>query len=370
MKKHYRSDQNCLNCGTTVTSKFCPECGQENLELHENFWHLALHSVGHYFHFESKFFNSFVPLFTKPGHLTKEYFAGKRASHLNPISMYIFISIVFFTLFSINSSINKKDIIKDNEKGIARNSNALKAAPAEDKAQAKQAIAEVRKAISDEVAAGTMPQQAAAHTYTILNNTEAAQSTSQDTNQRANQHAVVTTKPVVKASSDAVVVYQKEPELRAEEEQDNEAMQSLQTKFRTVMDDDLSSELFKNKMMSHLPKVMFILLPLFALILMLVHRRSSKYYIEHLVYSIHVHSFIFLFVSILMVISWIVPSLSDWIQAFGVVVVVWYIYMSLRNTYKNSPWRTIYKFFLLSFAYSFLLTISGLLVVLATLYTL
>uniref|UniRef100_UPI0040409E0C DUF3667 domain-containing protein n=1 Tax=Pontibacter sp. H259 TaxID=3133421 RepID=UPI0040409E0C len=67
-----------------------------------------LHSVGHYFHFESKFFKSIVPLLTKPGFLTKEYFAGKRASHLNPISMYISISILFFFLFTGKSESNKK----------------------------------------------------------------------------------------------------------------------------------------------------------------------------------------------------------------------------------------------------------------------
>src|SRR5690606_16137204 len=114
MKKHYRSDKTCLNCGKTVPDKYCSNCGQENLELKEDFLHMAIHSVGHYFHFEAKFFNSLVPLFTKPGFLTKEYFAGKRASHLNPISMYIFISILFFFLFSINSSLNKKSILEDN----------------------------------------------------------------------------------------------------------------------------------------------------------------------------------------------------------------------------------------------------------------
>lgn len=40
-------------------------------------------------------------------------------------------------------------------------------------------------------------------------------------------------------------------------------------------------------------KVMFILLPLFAPVLKVTYLRSKKFYIDHLIHSIHVHSFIF-----------------------------------------------------------------------------
>ncbi|MDX5419334.1 MAG: DUF3667 domain-containing protein, partial [Hymenobacteraceae bacterium] len=132
MKKHYRSETNCLNCDTIVPDKFCQSCGQDNLELHENFLHLVLHSIGHYFHLESKFFKSIVPLLTKPGYLTKEYFAGRRASHLNPISMYIFISILFFFLFTANTNINRK--------GLLKASTTEEATSAQEEAQKAEAV--------------------------------------------------------------------------------------------------------------------------------------------------------------------------------------------------------------------------------------
>ncbi|AKD02355.1 DUF3667 domain-containing protein [Pontibacter korlensis] len=351
MKKHYRSDNNCLNCGATVTDNFCSKCGQENLELHEDFFHLALHSVGHYFHFESKFFNSIVPLFTKPGYLTKEYFAGKRAAHLNPISMYIFISILFFFLFTANTNINKKDIIEDN----------VAAENTQEAAEIKKELGELKNTISKKEAAGTVSPTAANYTYTILDKAEA----SLDTGSTTHNDAVIFTQPVAKEAegkSDS-------DKLSLNIGDDNAVVKSLGTKFQEVMDDDLSSELFKNKLIGHLPKVMFILLPLFALILKLVHWRSSKYYVEHLIYSIHVHSFLFLFASILILLSWILPFLPDWIFNLGYLVALWYIYRSMRNIYRSTRWRTVYKFFLLFFAYSTLLIVSGLIVIVATLYT-
>lgn len=345
MKKHYRSEKNCLNCGTTVHDKFCPNCGQENLEMHENFLHLALHSVGHYFHFESKLFNSIVPLFTKPGYLTKEYFAGKRASHLNPVSMYIFISILFFFLFTANTNINKREIMDE---------NAAAEKPATETENIQKAVTLAKNKLNKDVAAGEISEKTAAYTYTILDKTEAAI----DTSQAKPNEAVIYTKPVTEAEQKAV-----------EEAEESGIFYALKTKFKQVADDDLSSELYKNKLVSHLPKIMFILLPLFALILKFVHWRSSKLYVEHLIYSVHVHSFLFLFISLLIILSWIMPFLSDWLSFLGSMMILWYIYRSMRNIYGNSRWRTISKFFLLFFAYSFLLFVCGFAVVVATLYT-
>lgn len=92
--KKYRLETNCLNCGAQVTGKFCSACGQENIETRENFLHLALHTVGDFFHFDSKFIRTLNPLLTKPGFLTKEYWAGKRMHYLHPLRLFFFITVV------------------------------------------------------------------------------------------------------------------------------------------------------------------------------------------------------------------------------------------------------------------------------------
>ncbi|HEY2581993.1 MAG TPA: DUF3667 domain-containing protein [Mucilaginibacter sp.] len=96
MKKHYRHENNCLNCGTTLEGKFCHNCGQENLEIKESFGHMMNHAISDYFHFDHQFFHTLKPLFFKPGFLTNEYMAGRCVQYLHPVKMYIFISIVYF----------------------------------------------------------------------------------------------------------------------------------------------------------------------------------------------------------------------------------------------------------------------------------
>src|SRR5882724_1400771 len=107
MKKHYRKENDCLNCGAELQGHFCHVCGQENLQIKENFGHLMNHAISDYFHFDEKFFHTLVPLLFKPGKLTVDYMAGKRTQYLHPIRIYIFISLVFFLLLFSGQSENK-----------------------------------------------------------------------------------------------------------------------------------------------------------------------------------------------------------------------------------------------------------------------
>jgi hypothetical protein len=95
------------------------------------------------------------------------------------------------------------------------------------------------------------------------------------------------------------------------------------------------------------PKMMFVLLPLFALILMITFYRSKKFYVEHLIYSFHLHCFIFLFLAIVMILKFMIPAkwnpLIDWLNFAVFIAIIWYVYKSLRKVYHRSGWRTFTK---------------------------
>jgi hypothetical protein len=96
---HQRKEKDCLNCGATVIGPYCHNCGQENIEPKESFWHLILHFFNDITHFDGKFFTTLRILLFRPGFLSKEYMSGKRVSYLNPIRMYLFTSFIFFLVF-------------------------------------------------------------------------------------------------------------------------------------------------------------------------------------------------------------------------------------------------------------------------------
>jgi len=95
----------------------------------------------------------------------------------------------------------------------------------------------------------------------------------------------------------------------------------------------------------NIPKMMFLLLPLCALILMVAFWNNKKYYVEYLIYTFHLHCFIFLFLSIVIILKWLIPvsSVYNWLDFLSFIAVLWYIYKSLRVVFERGPFRTITK---------------------------
>lgn len=97
-RHHLRKDQVCQNCGETVEQRFCPKCGQENIETRQSFGHLFRHFVEDLTHYDGAFWLTMKHLLFRPAFLTKEYLSGKRIRFVPPVRLYIFISFVTFFL--------------------------------------------------------------------------------------------------------------------------------------------------------------------------------------------------------------------------------------------------------------------------------
>jgi len=91
-----REKKSCENCGHFVDKRFCPECGQENVETRQRFYYLFTHFIEDFIHYDSKFWKTIRYLLTRPAKLTNEYLAGKRKSYMAPVTLYIFISFITF----------------------------------------------------------------------------------------------------------------------------------------------------------------------------------------------------------------------------------------------------------------------------------
>ena len=94
----------CLNCGQSldIEFKYCHSCGQENRSK-LSFRDLMADLLDELFTYDSKFFNSILPLMTKPGYLTNEFNAGKRKKYVPPLRIYIVASILLFVMLTFSS---------------------------------------------------------------------------------------------------------------------------------------------------------------------------------------------------------------------------------------------------------------------------
>ncbi len=95
-----RENKSCQNCGDQVDVRFCPSCGQENIETKKSFHYLFTHFIEDLVHYESSFWKALKYLLYAPEKLTITYLSGRRQAFMAPVRLFIFINIVSFIIFS------------------------------------------------------------------------------------------------------------------------------------------------------------------------------------------------------------------------------------------------------------------------------
>jgi hypothetical protein len=126
-------------------------------------------------------------------------------------------------------------------------------------------------------------------------------------------------------------------------------------------------DLIKDQFFEVLPATMFVLLPLVALLFKFWYLFAKRYYVEHLIFALHNHSFIFV-AALLMVLvngvaAWIDPAVdgipNKASELVNFVLVVWipiYLLVSLRKVYGQSWGMTLVKYTTIGISYLVLLT--------------
>jgi len=316
MKKHYRTENDCLNCGFILKGKFCYNCGQENLQMKESFGHMMSHAISDYFHFDDQFFHTIRPLFLKPGYLTNQYMSGHRAAYLHPVKMYIFISLVYFVLMFQTG----QHFVNNNDPKVTKK--------------------ELQKAIDSVSKDPEIPANIKSLVIAKLKNSSTA---------TGNKHEIkLTVANVPISTTDTSYNEYLASQQKLPEDQRHGYFVNLYFKkafsYKAEYGERVN-EVILEQFEHNIPKMMFLLLPLCALILMVAFRDKSKYYVEYLIYSLHLHCFVFLFLTLIILLNLAIPvtSINGWVGFLASIAIIWYIYRSLKVVFGRSPFRTITK---------------------------
>ena len=264
--KRYRTETNCQNCGTEVKGKFCPNCGQENIEVRENFFQVAVEYVSDSFSFDSKVLRSLIPLITKPGFLTQEYWDGKRIRYIHPLRIFFYVTVVFALsttyLYEIHGD-KLKDSMVLGDKNMAKIDSSYLA---------------------------NLPD---------------------------------TAKVMIPGLNQAFKV----SEIKEAKTRDARMLR----KFKQSLD-----LIFIN-----LKYVTFFMLPVYALIFWMFYRKRREFFVDHLIYTIHLQTFIYCFVSVLMLSIYLYPPSVNIIIRTAFPIIAGYIALSLHYLYVQKWWKTI-----------------------------
>lgn len=307
---------NCLNCGAPLTGKFCSQCGQKDLPRRQAVGDLSLNFISSFFSFESKFFKTFASLLLKPGILIREYNEGKRERYYHPARMYVFLSFIFFLIFAFIPDEDKVNL-KDNGKEMSR----------EEKSEFLDSLSTNSGAYWNPISGAEYDPKTLAEYDSIEN--------------------------------------AKSPEKR-----DGGVERYFKKKFITLKqqrgwDEKTILKSFGESLQANIPKMIFLLLPVFALILKLLYFRRDFYYSEHLVFTVFFYDFLFL-----SGILGLLFSLVNWLEWINLIVFLYinfYLYKAMRRVYGQSRLKTILKFFLVTWIFFFCITFAFIINVLVTL---
>jgi hypothetical protein len=320
-------------------------CGQENKEPKESVWHLVSHFFEDITHFDGKFFSTLKLLVIRPGFLPKEYMIGRRASYLNPVRMYVFTSAFFFlisfTFFrgeqgGTGESLKISDSSNINGKTMAAISKMDSAT-----------FADFTRGINRENGHEDVPMtrgQFKLYVDTLFK--------SEVLNiGRGKYHSIAEYDSLVRAGVikhgwlTRKFIY-KVFELKEKYNNDLNAVQKA----------------IGENLLHSLPQMLFISLPLLALLLkLLYYRRRQFYYVNHAIFSIDLY--IFVFITLLIIFSvdklngylhWGVLTFFNTLLSLGMF---FYTYKAMRKFYGQRRAKTIVKFLLLLFTFLILLLV-------------
>ncbi|WP_025742506.1 DUF3667 domain-containing protein [Aquimarina pacifica] len=326
------STDQCKNCEESfdVSFDYCPHCGQETAD-NLTFGVLFRNTISNYFCIDARFFKSFIPLMIKPGILAKRFVDGKRLLYLHPAQFYLFISVVFFFIFSF--TVRKADNAV---------SNALK------------------QSLNKEMSLGSLPQIDSVGVETVKKALKKSQVHSRMSDEEISTiDSVITSTQKIPATSlrlqtkvlDSLIINgaSQAQKLRAMGKKEDASVFITKIYVQLLKVYEQKGGGIINTLYDTIPITMFFMLPLFALLLKLFYG-TRKMFAHHLVFSFYFFTFLFTTFCILILANTFV-DLPIWFEVLVFLSFIIYLTLALRTFYQSHWLSAFFKANFISFIY-------------------
>ena len=297
------SDPACRNCGWDRPEQFCPRCGQSKRDYRRSLGSVAVEFLRETLELDSRLQRTLRLLLFRPGSLTHEFSRDRRASYVSPVRLYLFASFLFFLVLSLSGVLDEADYSVS--------------VPA-------QELPESQRPDDDRVEAfkAALPAEYLRKVEEIL----------------------------VRPDGDPM----KESVLTIARTTDPERWNAIDRFFLFGgIDMFHDPDVFGERFVANMPIAMFFLLPFFALALAAFYSRKRRFFVEHLVFALHVQTFAFTVYAVTLLLPGAGPG--AWVRTFCILLPFPYFLIALRRYYQEGWGWAIAKSIGVAATYSLIL---------------
>nr|WP_149195240.1 DUF3667 domain-containing protein [Luteimonas suaedae] len=327
----------CENCSTALQGAFCHLCGQSEHSPTRHLGHAIEEVFESFWHLDGRIFRTLRDLFV-PGRIAVRYLSGKRVCYVAPMRLFVILSLL--TVFVAKLAIGDALALQDAER-IAESQAVATYAVDKDSfaaAESTTAVDALRERELDRLAAerAALGADASAATREAIAAAERVVNAEAETRKRRLQRAPK------EASADAP-----EPDangFRARLDRNIEAYSSRR---------DGAAALART-LIGAAPVTLFILVPLFAVLLKLFYILGKRTYLEHVVVGLYSHAYLMLALLLVFALSllagWLgthVPWASrpiGWLQGLLLMSMPLYLLWMQKRVYGQGWWMTLLKY--------------------------
>ena len=302
--------------------------------------------LNEFLNWDSKFFATIALLIVKPWRLTNEFVAGHRVRYVHPLRLYLLASILFF--FAVNFG----------AKGIRFDPTKF---PDEKRAEVAAAIADKRGEIEAELSKENLTpeqRQKVQKALDYLTKPTSSATTTPTPEQTPSVTAAPSASPTAESGQQTYGPVGDRPFVVFDDAKSTTPFERwIEGRAKEKMGEHgTKMGLFISTLFSNLPYMMLCCIPLFALVLKVLYIRRRLFYIDHLIYALHIHSFfyagIMLIVLVTIGLNRFAPSaIAGWLIALLWIAFVTQIFLSILYVYRQGWFFSMFKFLFGGFVY-------------------
>jgi hypothetical protein len=356
----------CANCSTPMQGEFCHDCGQSIHTVLRPMHHMVEDTLDMVLHVDGRVIHTLPPLFLKPGFLTLEYFSGRRQRYVAPFRLMFVLSLLAF--FMCHLVVGNVDILKFGSEASAGTGEFAKdTTPEAVRAHFEQMRKDIEKSTSPNAEKSASDDDKEEKSFNHLVNIERDHANHRLLELHAQPMPSVMTDGLYLGNVPTVDIPWAPAALNhslnrsvARAAANINEMQAGGERATEAEERVIAS------MFHALPQTLFVLMPLFALLLKVTYLFKRRLYMEHLIVALHSHAFLFLSLLLGLVLyllyGWLVPH-AAWLGKPFVLLAwalgIWalaYLLIMQKRVYRQGWFMTVLKYLFVGWCYSIMAT--------------